>query len=73
MVEGDEPCDDGNSGSADGCDPNCFVETGWYCGGEPSSCFVVCGDDIVAGAEECDDGNTANNDGCDANCFFEGS
>lgn len=34
-----EDCDDGNTSHRDGCSPTCFVEAGWVCSGEPSTCL----------------------------------
>jgi cysteine-rich repeat protein len=33
-----EQCDDGNTQIGDGCSPDCFVEPGFVCDGEPSVC-----------------------------------
>jgi cysteine-rich repeat protein len=72
VIEGDEPCDDGNTASGDGCGPGCEIEPGWYCAQEPSVCTTQCGDGTaVAGHEECDDGNTVAGDGCDASCRID--
>ncbi len=55
VVEVGEQCDDGNTGSDDGCGPTCLIER--------------CGDGIVwEGIEECDDGNTVDNDQCRNDC-----
>jgi len=35
---GGEQCDDGNLPSGDGCSPDCVVEAGFTCSGEPSVC-----------------------------------
>lgn len=35
---GGEVCDDGNTQSGDGCSPDCFIELGFTCSGEPSVC-----------------------------------
>jgi len=70
--EGNEECDDGNTVSLDGCDSQCKIEIGWYCGyggGEP--CWTHCGDAVLAGLEECDDGNLLSGDGCDKMCRNE--
>ena len=67
----DEGCDDGNSGSGDGC-AGCTVECGYYCNlAEPNACTTDCGDGILAGDETCDDDNKANQDGCNAICGVE--
>ncbi|MCC6763215.1 MAG: DUF4215 domain-containing protein [Deltaproteobacteria bacterium] len=70
-VETDEGCDDGNQIPGDGCSPGCEVESGWTCGGAPSTCAPVCGDGIVSGGEACDDDNTTSGDGCNAACQVE--
>ena len=66
VVEADEgeACDDGNTDADDGCSAVCAVEDGYVCGGEPSTCTTVCGDNIQAGLEACDDGNTET-EGCE--------
>jgi len=71
VVAATEACDDGNTISGDGCDPDCKVEQGYTCAGEPSACATACGDGLVAGAEACDDGNTISGDGCDPDCGVE--
>ena len=35
---GGEQCDDGNLQSGDGCSPDCVIEQGFTCSGEPSVC-----------------------------------
>lgn len=76
-IEGDEVCDDGNVASRDGCSAQCNVETGFTCGGEPSTCrrtepeAGACGDGVIAGREVCDDGNRVDGDGCSALCLVE--
>lgn len=35
-----EYCDDGNSGSGDGCNNQCIIEPSWECRGEPSECWI---------------------------------
>jgi cysteine-rich repeat protein len=57
-VEVDEPCDDGNLVSGDGCDANC-TQTG-------------CGNGIATAGEDCDDGNGLSGDGCDVDCSVTG-
>ena len=55
VVEGDEPCDDGNQDNLDGCLNDCT----------PASC----GDGFVwVGVETCEDGNADDSDGCRNNC-----
>ncbi len=71
VVEGKEGCDDGNTVEGDGCGATCFVENGYTCSGEPSTCVTTCGDGALAGSETCDDGNTASGDGCDGKCAIE--
>ncbi len=69
-----EACDDGNTGTGDGCSNSCAVEAGWSCNSaEPSVCSTTCGDSIVAGTEQCDDGNATDNDYCHNNCTNNGS
>jgi cysteine-rich repeat protein len=51
VVEGDEPCDDGNLSNTDECTNNCEA--------------AACGDGYLQeGVEECDDANTDNTDEC---------
>jgi len=71
QISGFEACDDANTASGDGCDPNCAIETGYVCAGEPSACATDCGDGILAGLEECDDQNDVAGDGCDMMCAIE--
>lgn len=52
IVDDGETCDDGNSGSGDGCSEECQVEPGWDC--TSTGCAPVCGDGAVVGDEECD-------------------
>ena len=68
-LDGLELCDDGDRAADDGCDDLCAVETGWTCGGEPSSCTEICGDSLLVGSEQCDPPNPGN--GCDASCMAE--
>lgn len=70
-VASGEACDDGNLVSGDGCDAECTIETGFTCGGEPSTCATACGDGVTSAAEACDDGNTVDGDGCNAGCGLE--
>jgi cysteine-rich repeat protein len=58
-LEGDEQCDDGNTGDGDGCSSTCLVET-------------TCGDGVLEGSEQCDDGNTIDGDGCSPECLIQG-
>jgi cysteine-rich repeat protein len=71
LVQGDEGCDDQDTGEGDGCDAACAVEDGWACTQAPSLCVTTCGDGVVAGAEECDDANTVAGDGCSTTCTWE--
>ena len=67
-----EQCDDGNTGSGDGCSERCLLEVGWKCSGSPSRCtHTVCGDGKIEGAEACEDGNAMPFDGCSASCHKE--
>lgn len=73
-IMADERCDDGNAAGGDGCSATCQVESGYSCGGEPSSCAQgvgSCGDGKLAAGEGCDDGNTSAGDGCSASCAVE--
>ncbi len=67
-----EDCDDGNTGSADGCD-SCQLSDGWFCPTPGAPCEAAeCGDGIIAGLEECEDFMPAvAGDGCDTNCRRE--
>ncbi|MCZ7679366.1 MAG: DUF4215 domain-containing protein [Sandaracinaceae bacterium] len=70
-LTGDETCDDGNTGSGDGCSDTCQLEPGWSCTGV--TCTLLCGNgtlDASAG-EQCDDGNTGTGDGCSGTCQVE--
>ncbi|MHC4093515.1 MAG: hypothetical protein ACYSVY_25125, partial [Planctomycetota bacterium] len=58
-LDSGEECDDGNSGSGDGCSGGCLIEECFACSGEPSSCAA---DDGAA----CDDGRLCTVDACDA-------
>ena len=51
--EGEE-CDDGNRLDGDGCGPDCTVEPGWTCTGQPSTCTRLCGNGHRDPGEECD-------------------
>jgi cysteine-rich repeat protein len=64
-----ESCDDGNKASGDGCGPNCMIEQGFICSGEPSKCakkVTACGNGIVEpeNNEQCDNGNRLGCFGC---------
>jgi len=69
----DEPCDDGNNVSGDGCSADCQVE----CPPSNPRCWMgataglVCGDSVRGAGEACDDGNTVDGDGCSAACTTE--
>lgn len=55
-VEGDEPCDDGNTVGGDGCSSACdSVAAGYICDSAGEKCVTDCGDGILAGDETCDD------------------
>ncbi len=72
IVEAGENCDDGNLTNGDGCSSTCTVQVGFSCTGNPSVCFTVCGDGVVAvGIEQCDDGNITNGDGCTSTCTVQ--
>jgi len=43
LIEEGETCDDSNLNDRDGCSSNCFVEAGWTCSGEPSTCSQQAG------------------------------
>ena len=72
-VEGVEECDDGNNVDGDGCDANCYIETGFECvvTSGADDCTTICGDSLWLGSEGCDDGNTVPGDGCDETCQVE--
>src|SRR5690606_12616165 len=72
VVEGGEPCDDGNNGDmGDGCSPGCRLEPN--CSSADGTCTSSCGDGLILPGdnEACDDGNNEPGDGCDANCQIE--
>jgi cysteine-rich repeat protein len=84
LIEGQEECDDGNRLDGDGCDPQCAVEPGWACHGEPSACSNECGNGVVDPGEECDGadvgeatcetipgGFTGGTLACSASCGFD--
>ncbi|MFO0548212.1 MAG: DUF4215 domain-containing protein [Polyangiaceae bacterium] len=57
VVEGNEPCDDGNTSNGDDCLSGCALP--------------YCGDGFLhQGVEDCDDGNTQSGDTCPADCHF---
>jgi cysteine-rich repeat protein len=58
IVNGNEPCDDGNQVNNDACTNACTLP--------------VCGDSIVNGNEACDDGNQINDDACTNACALPG-
>jgi cysteine-rich repeat protein len=62
-IDSGEDCDDGNTNWGDGCDPYCYVEYGWVCYDNASTCYYegYCGDGIVQWerGEECEYGNYA--------------
>jgi cysteine-rich repeat protein len=41
ILEPNEPCDDGNLSSGDGCGDDCRIEPGWNCDGAPSRCHAA--------------------------------
>jgi len=41
IINGDDECDDGNTGNGDGCSSVCLVESGYMCSGEPSVCTPI--------------------------------
>ena len=66
-----EECEDGNLTPGDGCTAGCKIEDGWDCDNDPlpSSCFAVCGDEIIVPSKEgCDDGDTDGTSGCNGAC-----
>lgn len=68
----DEQCDDKNTIEKDGCSSSCTIETGFYCNkSQPTGCWSVCGDGVVALNEQCDDGAKANFDGCSSTCKID--
>ncbi|KAL4476977.1 hypothetical protein ABPG72_011674 [Tetrahymena utriculariae] len=69
-----EPCDDGNILTGDGCDQNCNIELNYQCTNIPlgqSVCTNLCGNGVVDPNEECDDENLNNGDGCSSECKIE--
>jgi len=71
VVDEGEACDDGRTLPDDGCAPQCQLEEGFTCSGEPSVCVPTCGDGLVKFPEVCDDGGTAPGDGCADACQVE--
>jgi cysteine-rich repeat protein len=65
VIDPGEVCDDGGAVGGDGCRPDCRIEDGWRCAGEPSRCITNCGDGVVEVEEECDPG-AATTPGCRA-------
>ncbi len=59
IIDESEFCDDGNRQDGDGCSATCDMERGWTCGGQPSRCHTLCGDNIQAGEESCDGSDLA--------------
>jgi len=83
-INAGEGCDDGNLLDGDGCAPNCTVEPGWVCTGEPSICTSLCGNGVLDDGEDCDgtnlNGRTCTNIpggytggtlACNASCLFD--
>ena len=62
VIEPDETCDPG-SRQHPGCSPDCQVNPGWECAGEPSVCVSTCGDGIITSAEDCE-GSDLNGQDC---------
>jgi cysteine-rich repeat protein len=60
VLEGTEPCDDGNAVIGDGCNPDCTMGP-----------LYVCGNTLLESNEDCDDGNAMSGDGCSATCHLE--
>ena len=72
VPEHGEACDDGGALAGDGCSPNCRLEEGFGCHGQPSVCEPTsCGNGVREGGETCDDGNAIPFDGCGVNCQSE--
>jgi uncharacterized protein (TIGR03382 family) len=55
VIQAGEACDDGNLAAADGCSQTCTVESGYTCGGTPSSCADIdeCATDNGGCAQTC--------------------
>ncbi|KAM3132644.1 hypothetical protein pb186bvf_015316, partial [Paramecium bursaria] len=49
----------------------CEQQKGFYTNLQDSSCYSICGDDILAISEQCDDGNLLDGDGCSQQCKLE--
>lgn len=62
IIEEGEECDDGNLMDGDGCSPECKVEPGWSCSGEPSVCVNLCGNNVLDPGEQCDGDLLGGND-----------
>jgi len=71
VVDADEACDDGGTLAGDGCAPQCQLDEGFECTGEPSVCSPICADGLVKSPESCDDGGVQVGDGCDDACEVE--
>jgi len=69
LNETGEQCDDGDTGSGDGCSSTCTIESGWTCSGGSgqSSCTEIvteeCGNNLIEGTEVCD-GTALNGENC---------
>ncbi len=70
-ISAEEECDDGNLLPGDGCSPDCLVEQGWSCEGEPSHCSTLCGNGNLDPGEECDGTNLAGQDCSSLNQGFD--
>jgi len=58
LIDAGEQCDDGNLVAGDGCQPDCMLQTGWSCVGEPSQCGLdTCGIGGIDPGEVCDGAN----------------
>lgn len=62
IIEAGEECDDENLMDGDGCSPECKVEPGWSCSGEPSVCVNLCGNGALDPGEQCDGDLLGGND-----------
>ncbi len=71
-VESPEECDDGNRLDGDGCSPDCAIEAGWICDGEPSRCTSLCGNGVRDPGEECDGQDLGGQDCTTAGDFTSG-
>lgn len=72
LVEGSETCDDGGIAPGDGCSPECQVEDGWLCTGEPSVCERLCGNGVIDPTEDCEGDNLDGQDCTTLGMSFEG-